>query len=138
MAKILIVDDDVDLVNDMATVLREKGHECDTLYSTDNALQTLTDDTPDVLILDVMFPGNPAGGFDFARIVRQTEAIKDLPILMLTGVNQEFPMNFSAKDIDPEWMPVQIFVEKPVAPHTLLEKVDELLAAGKPHGSKTK
>jgi len=36
-------------------------------------------------------------------------------------------MDFSSRDIDPEWMPVQDFLEKPVAPDVLLEKVDSLL-----------
>jgi len=62
-----------------------------------------------------------------AREIRNTPGLEDLPVILLTAINQEFPMDFSSGDIDPEWMPVQDFLEKPVAPEILLEKVDKLL-----------
>jgi hypothetical protein len=48
-------------------------------------------------------------------------------VVLLTGVNQEYPMDFSSRDIDPDWMPVQAFVSKPVGMDTLLETVRRLL-----------
>jgi len=84
---------------------------------------------PDLLILDVIFPENPAGGFDLARQIRRTPALSDLPVILLTSINQEFPMDFSARDIDEDWMPVQDFLEKPAAPATLLASIDRLLRA---------
>ena len=48
---------------------------------------------------------------------------------MLTGVNQEFPMDFSADDIDPDWIPVQDFVDKSVEIPELLEKINGLLVS---------
>jgi hypothetical protein len=47
---------------------------------------------------------------------------------MLTAVNQQFPLGFSDKDIDPSWLPVSEFVEKPVEFPVLLEKVAQMLA----------
>jgi DNA-binding response OmpR family regulator len=94
-------------------------------------VQELKLNKPDLLILDVMFPENPAGGFDLARQIRKTEEIKNLPVIMLTAVNQEFPMDFSADDIDPDWMPVQDFVEKPVDTGELLGKIERLLSGSK-------
>jgi CheY-like chemotaxis protein len=74
-----------------------------------------------------MFPSNPAGGFDLARTVRQTRAVKKLPIILLTSINDEFPMGFSSHDMDPEWMPVQAFIEKPVSIAALVVKIKSLL-----------
>jgi hypothetical protein len=54
---------------------------------------------PDALILDVMFPENPSGGFELARSIRKKWG--EIPVLMLTAVNQQFPLGFSGKDIDP-------------------------------------
>jgi CheY-like chemotaxis protein len=127
MAKIKIIDDDLDLAEDLSLLLKNAGHEISTRDETEGAVAVLIEEKPDLLILDVMFPENPAGGFDLAREIRSTPALKDLPVILLTAINQEFPMDFSSRDIDPEWMPVQDFLEKPVAPDVLLEKVDSLL-----------
>lgn len=127
MARIMIIDDDVELTDNTAANLRQEGHEVSTLYATEDAVKKVTEAKPDLVILDVMFPDNPAAGFDLARQIRRTKPIKHLPILLLTGVNQQFPMDFSAEDIDPDWMPVQDFMEKPVKMPVLLGKVNRLL-----------
>jgi CheY-like chemotaxis protein len=120
MAKIIVVDDDVESARITAAVLLSKGHEVELLHSTDKAVETLTRARPDLLILDVMFPDSPVAGFDLAREIRRHPEINKLPILLLTGVNQEFPMGFCDSDIDSNWMPIQSFIEKPF-------KIDELL-----------
>ncbi len=127
MARIKIIDDDVEFADNIATLLRDSGYEVSAMDTTLNAIDVLKDDMPDLLILDVMFPDNPAGGFDLARGIRRDPQIRDLPVILLTGVNQEFPMDFTTHDIDPEWMPVQDLVEKPVAMTSLLASVRRLL-----------
>ncbi len=127
MARVTIIDDDVELAGDLAALLRDQGLTVSTRDDAQGAIEELIRDKPDLLILDVMFPEDPAAGFDLARKVRRTPQISALPIILLTGVNQEFPMDFSLRDVDPAWMPVQDFLEKPVEPTVLLEKVRELL-----------
>ncbi len=127
MPYIMIIDDDVEIAEDLSVFLEDAGHTVKILNDTEGAIKNLVEDKPDLLILDVMFPERPAGGFDLARKIRETEVIKDLPIVLITGVNQEFPMDFSADDIDPNWMPVQSFLCKPVDVEELLKKIDELL-----------
>lgn len=127
MAKIMIIDDDVGLMDDMSVLLKDAGHTVTVLDTVDGAIVKLTADKPDLLILDVMFPDNPAAGFDLARKIRQTREISKLPIVLLTGVNQQFPMDFSPGDIDSDWMPVQDFVDKPVDFKKLLRKISKLL-----------
>ena len=127
MNRIMIIDDDRELADNTAALLRKHGYEVSTLYATTDAVRKVTDDKPDLVLLDVMFPDNPVAGFDLARQIRRTKAIKDLPIILLTGINQEFPMDFSGKDIDADWMPVQDFMEKPVKMPALLETMSRLL-----------
>lgn len=129
MARIKIIDDDVEMAENLSVVLKKEGHTVIVRDTTEGAIEDLAQDRPDLLILDVMFPENPAGGFDLARMIRQTPAIKDLPVILLTAVNQRFPMDFSSEDIDKDWMPVQDFIEKPANAKVLLEKMRRLLGS---------
>ncbi len=137
MSKIMIIDDDVELAENMAAILADEGHNVNVLYTTERAIDRLIEEKPDLAILDVMFPDNPAGGFDCARSIRHTPEIKDMPILMLTALNQHFPMDFSGDDIDPDWMPVQRFVEKPLDFGQLIREVEALLEGPWPESCKS-
>ena len=130
MAFVMIVDDDEDFVSALETVLCHEGYEVDVAHDTGTAVKRMEQRRPDLLVLDVMFPENPAGGFDLARAIRQHAELKDLPVILLTAVNQEFPMEFSAKDIDDEWMPVHDFVEIPVKIPVLRAMINKLLSPG--------
>ena len=92
------------------------------------AEERLEERRPDAVILDVMFPENPSAGFEVARALRKRS--ENVPILMLTAVNQQFPLGFSNKDIDQTWLPVTIFLEKPVEFPVLQAKINELLCGG--------
>ena len=127
MAKIQIIDDEVDLAENLKILIEKEGHTAFVYHETAGAADEIVKNAPDVLILDVMFPDNHAGGFDIAREIRMRDELKSLPIIMLTGVNQEMPVDFSAKDIDSNWMPVQEFMEKPVDMPALLQKIQDLL-----------
>ena len=127
MNTIMIIDDDAELVENVISILESPDVRIVTLDTTEGAIERLEAVNPDLLILDVMFPENPAGGFDLAREIRKTEAIKELPIILLTGINQELPMDFSADDIDDEWMPVQDMLEKPISVGELRDRVRKLI-----------
>ncbi len=127
MSRITIIDDDVELTEDMTVLLRKEGHTVTTRDTCEGAVAALTADPPDLVILDVMFPEDESAGLDLAREIRKNEATRHLPVILLTALNQHFPMEFSANDIDPAWMPVQAFLEKPVRMPLLLARVRELL-----------
>ena len=127
MAKILIIDDDNDLAAMLVEVLTSEGYQVEAIDNLSDGWDALKSSLPDLLLLDIMFPENPAGGFELAREIRASESTKNLPVILLTAVNQELPMDFSADDIDDEWMPVQDFMEKPPGIPELLEKVRSLL-----------
>ena len=129
MAYVLIIDDDEDFASAVATVLREEGYETALEYRPDAVLARMQERRPDAIVLDVMFPENPSAGFELARVIRRTW--QDLPILMLTAVNQQFPLGFSSRDIDPTWLPITEFVEKPVDFQVLCEKMRTLCGSGR-------
>jgi CheY-like chemotaxis protein len=131
MAYLLIVDDDEDFANTAAIVLRKEGHDVQIELDTDDAVKSMENKLPDLVILDVMFPEDASAGFELARFMRQeSEKFRDIPILMLTAINTKFPLGFGPKDIDSQWLPVTDFLEKPVEFEVLLRRVSKLLPEG--------
>jgi len=127
MRKIMIVDDDRAFAVNVATIIGSEGYEVVVEDRTDEAVSAVERESPDLVVLDVMYPGDPAGGFKVARQIRRTEGTKDLPLILLTGMNQELPADFSEKDIDDKWMPVQGFFEKPPDFERMLALIRKLL-----------
>lgn len=123
MPRVLVVDDDPDLVEAARLFLESKGYEVASAGSRSEAMSALAASVPDLLILDVMMD-QPDDGIAMAQELRAGGFTK--PILMLTSVSRVTGMSFAADD---EMVPVDAFLEKPVRPETLLAKVAELLAA---------
>jgi DNA-binding response OmpR family regulator len=126
MAYLLVVDDDVDFAGAVATVLRSQGHEVVVENDAEKTIACVTARRPDAIILDVMFPENDTAGFEMARAVRRKFGA--LPVLLLTAVNQHFPLGFSNQDIDPTWLPATEFLEKPIDFKVLVARVEAILA----------
>ena len=125
MVKILIVDDDPDMVEATRIVLERDGYTVVNAPNLEEGLQKLAETDPDLLILDVMME-EPDDGLRFARQVRRTG--NKLPILMLTSVNRAMGLQIGK---DEEMVPVDEFVEKPVQPDELLRKVARIIKAEK-------
>ena len=123
MAKVLLVDDDVDFVEMNKAVLTEKGFEVSAVYSAAEAREQLKDAVPDLIVLDVMMETGLAG-FDLAREINQQHP--DLPILMLTGIREAKDLHFGFEP-DETWLPVTTFLEKPVDPTDLAGRIEEML-----------
>jgi DNA-binding response OmpR family regulator len=132
MANILVVDDDVDLTAATKLALESNGHNVRIELDIASGKEAMLEDVPDLVILDVMFPEDSAAGFSLARDMHNDETLTSVPIVMLTAINAEIPLGFSADDIDDTWMPVKSFLEKPVDFATLLAKVDEMLGEQSP------
>jgi CheY-like chemotaxis protein len=132
MAYVLIVDDDEDFASAVATTLRSAGHDAQIMTTVTGAARSMEHRRPDLAILDVMFPEDASAGFALAREIRHhNETLRGIPVLMLTAVNQRFPLGFGPSDIDEEWLPVTDFIEKPTDLGFLARRVEELLAKAK-------
>ncbi len=130
MAYVMVVDDDEDMANAVAMMLQDDGHQVGIELEIDKAVTSMENRRPDLVILDVMFPNDKSGGFNLARTMKHyNEKLKGIPVIMLTAVNQEYRgLHFSDRDIDEHWLPVAEFLDKPVDPTVLREKVSALLS----------
>ena len=128
MAYLLVVDDDEQFSSAVARVLKAKGHDVATEAESGRVLARIRERRPDAIILDVMFPENDKAGFEVARSIRHS--FGELPVLLLTAVNQSFPLGFSSKDLDATWLPAYGFLEKPVDFELLAAMVTDMLAHG--------
>jgi CheY-like chemotaxis protein len=126
--KILIIDDDPDITEAMAVVLENRGYEVRSAQDGTEGMERLKQAKPDLIILDVMMRTSQEG-FEFSRELKNHAEYKDIPILMLTGVKQKTGLDFKTAAGDPAWLPVEEFLDKPVKPNVLLEKVKNLLSA---------
>ena len=127
MAKILVVDDDGDLVAAISTVLEAKGYEVSTASNKDEGMAKIREVKPDLAILDVMMT-TWQDGFEMAREVKGDDELKNIPILMLTGVGDKTGMDFKSEAGDDQWLPVDAFLDKPVKSDVLLAEVERLLS----------
>ncbi len=129
MAYIMIVDDDQDFSAAATMVLKAMGHEVQVEQTTDRALACMQERPPDLVILDVMFPEDSSAGFKVAREMRQEYSkLSGIPVLVLSAINNRFPIGFSRKDIDEDCLPIDDFLDKPVDFNTLARRVSDLLA----------
>jgi DNA-binding response OmpR family regulator len=119
--KILIVDDDPDIVDAGRLVLEREGYEVEGAPNRADGMKKLEEIKPDLLILDVMME-EPDDGLRMAREIRKSG--NTVPIIMLTSVNAAMGLNI---DKDGEIVPVDEFQPKPVEPQTLVAKVKKLL-----------
>jgi len=122
VAKILLVDDDPDLVEDCRLILEKAGHQVVAAFNAQEGKAALAREKPDLMILDVMME-SPDDGIAMAQNVRR-EGYR-LPILMLTSISKVTGMAYGQS---PDVVPVDAFQEKPVAPRRLVALVEELLS----------
>lgn len=125
MSKVLIIDDDKDMVETMQLML-EKDYEVSGVLSGDEGLKRAKAEKPDLIILDVMME-TASKGFEVSRAIRQDPVIAKTPILMLTAIAEKTGLDFSKEAGDETWLPVDAYLPKPVQPEALLIKVRELL-----------
>jgi len=123
---ILIVDDDVDFVEATKLVLEKSGYQVDTCMSAEACLEKLKTRIPDLIIMDVMMETDHSG-FDLCREIKRNLKTKEIPVLMLTAVDEKYPMNFGAAAGDESWLPVDGYIDKPVEASVLLERINKLL-----------
>ena len=136
--RILMIDDDVNLVSVFKMVCEAKGYEFTEAYSAAEGLEKIAEAKPDLIILDVIMEDFVAG-FRVVSELRTGDpdskysAFSNIPILMLTSVTQKTDIDFSGQ-IGTALLPVDAFMEKPVKPNEVLSKIEELLTKAEEMG----
>lgn len=125
-AKILIVDDDPDILTAIGAVLEARDYKVVTARDGEEGLAKLKAEKPDLMILDLLMP--KMDGFAVCRELKDPRRAKysNMPILILTSVKEEA----SRRRYELETglaLDVDDYVEKPIDPYTLLERVGKLL-----------
>jgi len=118
--KIMVVDDEVDLVETLRFPLEMEGFEVLVSYNGEDALNKARKESPDLILLDLMLP--KLDGYKVCRLLKFDEKYKHIPILMLTAKIQEKDKTLGIETGANE------YITKPFEMDSLLEKVKRYLA----------
>jgi len=124
--KILIIDDDPDIVEGMKVVLESKNYQIDSAKNGQEGLEKVKLNKPDLIILDIMME-TADRGFEVARDLKKDANYKNIPILMLTAIKDRMGLDFKNEAGDEDWLPVDDYVDKPLKAEELISKVKRLL-----------
>jgi len=127
MKTIYIADDDHSIIESMQIVLESQGYQVEAQYDDINIVENIKRIKPDCILLDVIFPEDDGAGFRMAREIRSDNETKNIPLIMLSAVNEKgsYAGTFSNRDRDQQWLPVDEFIEKPLEPNALLEIINK-------------
>lgn len=124
--RLLMIDDDPDFVSGVKAILDSAGFEVEVAYNPKDGLQALQTKHYDLLLLDIMM-GRGAEGIMIARKLRKDAKLRELPVLIITGMREQIAFLFPGEPVHPRFVEVDELVEKPVEPKLLLEKVNSLI-----------
>jgi CheY-like chemotaxis protein len=133
MPKILVIEDDADMVAALRMPLEANGYEIVAAATGEEGLKKAKESKPDLIILDVMMETATAG-FQVSLELRSRDPkseyadCRDIPILMLTAIHTTTSLRFGP---DEAYLPVDDFVDKPIDPDVLVEKMERLLERSK-------
>lgn len=117
--RILVVDDDKEIVRILRVYLEKAGYGVLTAYAGETALHIIRSDRPDLVVLDLMLPDRD--GWSITRIVREDAALAATPIIMLTARVESddkiHGLNLGADD----------YIPKPFNPHEVVARVRAVL-----------
>lgn len=120
--KILVVDDDRDLVQSFIFILEDAGYEVVPAFDGKEGLEKTTAEKPDLVLLDITMPEK--SGVRFYRDVRADPESAEIPVIMVTGVMKEFEQFISSRRQVP---PPDAYFSKPVDPKELLDAIARIL-----------
>ena len=126
--KLLMIDDDPDFVAGIKAILNTGGYEVDVAYNPKDGLRALEAKEYDLLLLDIMM-GRGAEGIMVARKLRKNPKLREMPVLIMTGMREQIAFLFPGEPVHPRFVDVDELIEKPVEPKVLLDKIDTLIKA---------
>lgn len=120
-AKVLIVDDEANIVISLEFLMQQAGYEVAVARNGEEALEQIENFRPDLILLDVMLPG--VNGFDVLQRVRQQAGFHELPVIMLTAKGREVEVTKGLA------LGANAYITKPFSTRNLLDEVRRQLDA---------
>ena len=128
MARILIVDDDTDLIEGQKLFLEKNGYTIETALTIEEGLAKAKEAAPDMIIADLMMEHYDSG-FVFCKKVRELPGLQKVPIVMQTAAPRKVGFAFeTGATPGREWMKVDEVLTKPVPLEHLLGKIEQYLS----------
>jgi len=124
--KILVIDDDPDIIEVLSTVLEAEGYQVVIALDGIEGLANLKAEKPDLVILDLLMP--KMDGFAVCNELRSPRWSRyaDIPVIILTSVREESSRRRYELETGME-LNIDDYVEKPITPAILLQRVEKLL-----------
>jgi two-component system alkaline phosphatase synthesis response regulator PhoP len=117
--KVLVVDDEIHIIHVVAIKLRNNGYEVISAENGIEAFELACEEKPDIIVTDFQMP--VMTGVELVRKLRENEATKDIPVIMLTA------RGFAIEDEQKEELRISEFLSKPFSPKELLRSIEDLL-----------
>lgn len=118
--RILVIDDDPDVVGLVKAALKYEGFQIDTAVNGKQGLELAQANPPDVIILDIMMP--EMNGGEVAKRLKAHNTTSTVPIIMLTALSEKKYMKAALFDLG-----VEFYVIKPFQPDDLIDKVQQAI-----------
>jgi CheY-like chemotaxis protein len=123
--RILVVDDDQDIVDSITIMLESQGYEVVAAQSGEEGMRLVKEKRPDLILLDIMMEKLTTGlhiGYD----LRKHPDYKSIPIIIISGIGEATGFDI-ATEKETDYVAADEFLEKPVKPDVLLKRVAELI-----------
>jgi len=119
--KVLVVDNEQDTIELIGNVLRETGYQIEVAYNSKDAIKTIKDFVPDLIVLNLTMPD--VSGFDVIEYLKTEEGVKDIPLIIITR------KDLTEKDIDELNGRIQGILNKGVlAKEDLLKEIKDTIS----------
>lgn len=132
-AKILVVDDDPDIIKATTRVLESQGYRVTTALNGEECLEKVQEESPDLIIMDLLMP--KLDGFGVCRALRENVKYAkyfDIPILVATAVREDASRRRYELETGID-LNVDDYIEKPIHPLDLIHRVEKLLQKPNPN-----
>jgi len=124
--RIIIVDDDSSILELFRDVLEGRGYQVQTFNRGWEALQSVSRERPDLMILDIMMPR--VNGYEVCQIMKENPKTKDIPVIFLTALSHQEALRWAAEGGADD------FLVKPCTPDRLIKHVERHLQARREGG----
>jgi len=124
--KLLIIDDDLDILMSLKVILEDKGFIVDTASNKNEGLRLCSSQKPDLIILDIMMEDD-LEGYSILKEFKNNDSLRDVPIIMYSGMAEQIGVNFRSAIEDEKMFPNVSFIDKREDVQDLILEIKRLL-----------